>query len=578
MKIANISLHNHPGVGSLSVNFRDGDGNVASVAVLAGGNGCGKTAILEAVQLAFETNGGAFDLGIIEIELELNAKEVESINAVGQVYKIDPGNRKAILRYDTSQNAASGGWVKMLSLGWFDDQGNEQVGPSPIWPQEQWAGVMLTYLSEANVSFSAPNLRSIQSSDVDSVVKRGRRSGDKLAAEIAQLILDIRAADSEELSLWVKNNPNVAPPASVLDRRFSRFVRAFEYMFPSKRFREVGRENGSLVLKFEEFGRVSTLSELCTGEKQIVFRAGFLLRDLKSLGDSVIMIDEPELSLHPDWQSKIIGFYKHVLTGDDGSCPQILVATHSPFIVHGSGASKVVILEKNKLTGAIGTMSQPSYPSVAASEAVRAFNIDPFLSDAITTSLLVLTEGESDKVIIETAWSKLRPGLPKPFELRPALGARNINITLNDDQVLYKMNGRKVVGLFDFDDAYNQWNGLWKKGGTVVGTEVEGIVRKHPSAATLWGLLIPVPAFRQNFASQALKGESILSIEFLFEDSDHIPGLIRQKVLAAGQSQPAVVDSRKAAFATHVAGLDASRFSAFEPLFQRFEDMLNGVI
>lgn len=578
MKIVGIKLSDHPGVGNIDLSLFDKRG-VPQVVVIAGGNGCGKTAILEAIQSVFEYGGYTPEIGTIEIAIILSEDEVARINVVDQIQKIDADAKSFILIYDTSKEAAAAGWHKMFQLKWIDAGGVRQEGPTPIWPQEQWSGFMMTFFSEANVSFHAPPLTAIGSGDVDSPSPKGKRSGANLASEIAQLLVDIRAADNEDLSIWVAHNPGQPVPQAQTDRRFSRFVRAFEYMFPTKRFKEVSRLNGQLSPQFIEHGRVSSLDRLSTGEKQIVFRAGFLLRDLAALKSSVVLIDEPELSLHPDWQARIVGFYKHLLTDPDGNCPQLIIATHSPFIVHGAGNSKVVILEKDNETGAISPMPQPTYPSVSATEAVRAFNIDAFLSDAMTAQLLVLTEGETDKVIVETAWSKLYPGQPKPFELRSALGAKNINITLNDDQVVHKMSGRKVVGLFDFDDAYNHWNGLWKKsGGSNIGDEAGGLIRKHPTASNLWGMLLPVPTFRQNFASLTLKGSSILSIEFMFSDADHIAGLTRIKQLAAGQSQPEIVDGKKVEFAKHVNSLAADKFAAFKPLFDRFNTMLNGQI
>jgi predicted ATPase len=577
MRIRTIRLSGHPGVGNIFVDLTDANGNLSPVVVLAGSNGCGKTVLLESVQDVFEGKQGT-ERGTIELQLELDESDVGNLHVAADASVTDGLDvQHVVLTHDSSQVAARN-WQTMYQLAFVCGDGNVVNGPTPLMGNANWNPVFRSLFSEASVNFSAPRLEAIRSTIVDAPSPMARRSGAKIAEEIAQLIVDIHAADSEDLAAWVKQNPGLAPPPAVQDIRFSRFLRAFEYIFPSKRFKEVRRENGLLVPEFLEFGKISSLDRLSTGEKQIVFRAGFLLRDLASLKSSVILIDEPELSLHPDWQSRIVGFYKHLLTDAEGNQPQIILATHSPFIVHGAGNSKVVILEKDNTTGVITPMPKPAYPSVAASEAVRAFNIDAFLAEASATNLLVLTEGETDKIIVETAWSKLRPRQAKPFELRAALGAKNINITLNDDQVQHKMNGRKAVGLFDFDEAYNHWNGLWKKGGTVIGHEIGGLIKKHPTAPTLWGMLLPVPAFRQNYADQSLKGNSILSIEFMFDDADHIPGLVRQKVLAAGQSQPEIVDAKKADFAAHVATLDASRFNAFEPLFQRFAEMLNGTI
>ncbi len=574
MKIVRVKLINHPGIGDLDLDLTD-NGSAPQVVVLAGGNGCGKTAILEAIQSTFGSNGTALNIGTIEIEFELTQFEIARLNAMGPMQRIEADAKSFVLTYDTSSGAAQAAWQQMFQLTWIDAAGTSQPAPSPVWIQEAWSGFMMVFFSEANVSFHAPPLRAIGGGDVDAPTRTGKRSGGQLANEIAQLIVDIRAADNEDLANWVAQNPDQPVPLTERDRRFSRFVKAFEYMFVSKRFKGVDRSNGLLSPEFIEHGRVSTLDKLSTGEKQIVFRAGFLLRDLAALQNSVVLIDEPELSLHPDWQARIVGFYKHLLTDGEGNCPQIIIATHSPFIVHGAGNSKVIILEKDDTTGVIGPMPSPAYPSVAAIEAVRAFNIDAFLSEVTAAQLLVLTEGETDKIILDTAWSKLRPGHPKPFELRSALAAKNINITLNDDQVIHKMNGRKVVGLFDFDEAYNHWNGLWKKGGQVIGDEATGLIKKHPTADNLWAMLLPVPSFRQDFASQILKGGSILSIEFMFEDVDHIDGLTTTKPMATGFEMPKIVDGKKRDFADYVANLEPDRFAAFKPLFSRFDEMLN---
>jgi len=573
MKIVRVKLTNHPGIGDIDLDLTD-NGSVPQVVVLAGGNGCGKTAILEAIQSTFGSNGSALNIGTIEIELELTQLEIARLNAMGQIPKITDDAKFVLIHY-TSSSAAHAGWEQKFQLNWIDAAGTSEPAPHPVWVNEAWSGFMMAFFSEANVSFDAPPLQTIGGGDVDAPTKAGKRSGRQLAKEIAQLIVDIQAHDNADLKTWVDQNPDQPVPPTEKDRRFARFVKAFEYMFVSKRFKGVDRSNGVLSPEFIEHGRVSSLDKLSTGEKQIVFRAGFLLRDLAALQNSVVLIDEPELSLHPDWQTRIVGFYKHLLTDGEGNCPQIIIATHSPFIVHGAGNSKVIILEKDDATGVIAPMPSPAYPSVAAIEAVRAFNIDAFLSDVATAQLLVLTEGETDKIILDTAWSKLRPGHSKPFELRSALGAQNINITLNGHQVVHKMNGRKVVGLFDFDEAYNHWNGVWKKGGRVIGDEATGLIKKHPTADNLWAMLLPVPSFRQDIASQILKGGSILSIEFMFEDVDHIDGLTTTKPMAKGFEMPMIVDGKKRDFAAHVAKLEPDRFAAFEPLFCRFDEMLD---
>ncbi|WP_282022712.1 AAA family ATPase [Priestia flexa] len=81
-------------------------------------------------------------------------------------------------------------------------------------------------------------------------------------------------------------------------------------------------------LYFSKEGYNITFEQLSAGEKQLV--AMFVYTKL-SLGDNgIVIIDEPELSLHIDWQRNFV----RALT--DGSQKlQYIISTHSPFIISG---------------------------------------------------------------------------------------------------------------------------------------------------------------------------------------------------------------------------------------------------
>ena len=52
---------------------------------------------------------------------------------------------------------------------------------------------------------------------------------------------------------------------------------------------------------FEKHGKSIPVDSLSTGEKQIVFRGTQLLGNMNSIKDGVVLVDEPELSMHPRW-------------------------------------------------------------------------------------------------------------------------------------------------------------------------------------------------------------------------------------------------------------------------------------
>ncbi|GLB67888.1 AAA family ATPase [Arthrobacter mangrovi] len=85
------------------------------------------------------------------------------------------------------------------------------------------------------------------------------------------------------------------------------------------------RERGfSSQLEVRIADKVIPLSSLSSGEKQLLH----VLLEVLAIGPSTIMIDEPELSLHVDWQQSLILSMQRV-----NPEAQLLLATHSPEVM-----------------------------------------------------------------------------------------------------------------------------------------------------------------------------------------------------------------------------------------------------
>jgi len=80
------------------------------------------------------------------------------------------------------------------------------------------------------------------------------------------------------------------------------------------------------------------IDELSTGEKVLLSKVLYLF--IKGIKNKVILIDEPELSLHPAWQNRVLKLYENF--AKENNC-QIIIATHSPHIL-GSAKSEYVRL------------------------------------------------------------------------------------------------------------------------------------------------------------------------------------------------------------------------------------------
>ena len=88
-------------------------------------------------------------------------------------------------------------------------------------------------------------------------------------------------------------------------------------------------------------GEEFDINDLSSGEKQLFLRT--LSIKMLEPKNSIILIDEPELSLHPKWQQRIVEVYKNI-----GENNQIIVATHSPHILGSVSNENIFILYRNE--------------------------------------------------------------------------------------------------------------------------------------------------------------------------------------------------------------------------------------
>lgn len=85
------------------------------------------------------------------------------------------------------------------------------------------------------------------------------------------------------------------------------------------------------------------IDKISTGEKTLMSKVLYLY--LEEIKDKVILIDEPELSLHPAWQNKVLKLYENFALNNN--C-QIIIATHSPHIIGGAKPEYIRVLRRNR--------------------------------------------------------------------------------------------------------------------------------------------------------------------------------------------------------------------------------------
>lgn len=368
-KIRKINFKNHPILKNLELNFCDSNGKAVDTIIFAGENGTGKSTILNEIYEIFSYN----DKNEIEYELEENEKIYHFMH---------------FLEYNNTI-----GRDVMNHRYYIDENKSETVTLSSLKMKEMFP--FNSILSDVDINFKANSVYSVTSLNLDETDK-SYKSSSSLPTEINQLLIDVQALDDADIAIAVKKNPTLSYNNIKINERMQRFIKAFNNMFESLTYSHVENIASHKSIIFKKFGQPIEIGNLSSGEKQLIYRGCFLLKNKKSMKGSFVLIDEPEISLHPIWQNKIMNFYKDMFTDEDGTqTSQIFAVTHSPFIIHNDMRrnDKVIVLDRNS-HGEIIVKDKPEYFKCNSMEAVQdAFSVSFFNKNESTVYL----EGRTDE-------------------------------------------------------------------------------------------------------------------------------------------------------------------------------------
>lgn len=402
MKILSIEFQNHSILGNLKLDFTDKKGNPVDTVILAGENGCGKTTILEEISNLwdFAKHNASYKGKYITTKIFLDKKEIDQITQkIIEAGRDDiiPRNSTGIfvIKSDLSANAWKGFDVKY--------QQNEILVPINYIFMIYLQSFAQSIFSPVDINYHSQNITSIQATSLDSDKSIRKKSDGNLATKINQLLVDAEASDASEALSWIRSNPTQTMPQNLVSPRIKRFSNAFSKMFDDIEFSRVDNVQSIKTIFFKRGNTEIPISKLSSGEKQIVYRGAYLLKDIQLDIGKTVLIDEPEISMHPIWQKKILGYYQGLFSDEKGNqLSQIFVATHSPFIIHNDNRhnDKVIVLKRNSNGDIYQTDKSEYYDCNSCKVIEDSFSVNDFSRNNMP---FVFLEGRTDEMYFNKA-------------------------------------------------------------------------------------------------------------------------------------------------------------------------------
>ena len=324
MKIKNLHIKEYNGLENLDINF-ESEGKVLDLIVLAGINGSGKTRVLESIRYWFEM----FRSKAVNVELfyEENEREVlkSLMNSEG-LTEIEKEMQKEIEYTDCLRN------IKFYNYDYRHNKTENRNYNSKIISKSFEKLKIFPKLIYVPTEINFEEIKKAQTN-----LKKEYRF---INIVDSYEIKDIPSYIATRISKVANEEENLTM-GQVRKKVFAEINGIFEILELDVKLSEISKDENSMPIFTDSSGKKFGINELSSGEKQLFLRT--LAIKMLEPENSIIMIDEPELSLHPKWQQKIVDVYRKI-----GRNNQIILATHSPHILGSVEKENIVLLEKNE--------------------------------------------------------------------------------------------------------------------------------------------------------------------------------------------------------------------------------------
>ncbi len=330
MKIRDISVSGHPFFGELTFDALLPDGTPASTIVIAGENGTGKTKFLELLYDFSRLQPTATGSGYCQLTFDFDVEQLQALQAEPTLSSIlTEATNTWRIKVDHSLPATQG-----ITIFCQDESGWKQLDAALLLADPVFRASVKALYSTVEINYIPTASTFITNNSMEDTARESIRSGQDLATKIQQLLIDMQSRDANDLNDWTLAHPGQVPPASVQGQRIKQFQNAFSVMFGDElNYYGVKSAGERKQVLFRKRGQLVDLADLSSGEKQIVFRGAFLLQNRSSMCGNTILIDEPELSLHPLWRTGILHYYQSLFSDGTTIRGQLFVTTHSPRVV-----------------------------------------------------------------------------------------------------------------------------------------------------------------------------------------------------------------------------------------------------
>lgn len=343
------------------------------------------------------------------------------------------------------------------------------------------------------------------------------------------------------------------------------------------------------------------LSSLSEGEKSIISLTFALLNEKRRPIEKLLLLDEFDNTLNP---SLIEALFKVLDEYFISKGVTVVMTTHSPVTIslapenatfyelfrQDNESPKILQVQKEEYTE-LKIANKEFYDKILDQQSrIEELKEKVEQNNKMLTANKILFVEDEYTQIYKIAWLKLHGYSPTEENLETLFTSNasfDIFSKANKDSLkgflsnpfMDEWKNKKIVGLFDFDDAYNCFKSLkvkkqddWTK---EMGDENSGLYKNRNDYNNIYAMMLPVPEYRKAIASKEYSTRR-LEVELLFKDEDIEKIYGNQEYSMEpiiGEIQIPKISNKKN-FWVKAINIPKESFEGFKPLFERIDELL----
>lgn len=279
---------------------------------------------------------------------------------------------------------------------------------------------------------------------------------------------------------------------------------------------ERGHEFQLKLVNIKDSNVIVEFENLSSGERVMMALVSSIYKSIiDKKFPKLLLLDEIDASLHPSMSKTMLEVIENefVLNNDIN----VILVTHSPSTVALAHESSIYIMTKSDEERIIKATNKQALSALTegfASLTTDETNLKVSYNISKASDYVVLTEGITDKIILESSWIKLEGEIPN-FDIQDCFDASFLRNLFSRKEIFANYPTKNFVALFDFDkEGFEAWNSF-KDYDIIENDPYKGLLKKSKKH-NAYIMLLPVP-------NNDIKKQVIKNGTETFESNSHMP-------------------------------------------------------